>query len=68
MTPFPAPTLLDDAKAIATWIVDLRRQLHRHPELMYEEVETSRLVRATLHDLGVPFPPTAPGLHTPVTR
>ncbi len=48
-------TLLDEAKSIAAWIVDLRRQLHRHPELMYEEVETSRLVRATLDDLGVPY-------------
>jgi len=55
MTSFPALTPLEDAKAIAAWIVDLRRQLHRHPELMYEEVETSRLVRATLDDLGVPY-------------
>ncbi|HEV8396451.1 MAG TPA: amidohydrolase [Vicinamibacterales bacterium] len=48
-------TLLDEAKAIADWIVGLRRQLHRHPELMYEEVETSRLVRATLDGLGIPY-------------
>ena len=46
---------LDQAKAIADWIVGLRRQLHRHPELMYEEVETSRLVRATLDELGIPY-------------
>ena len=32
-------TLLDEAKGIQEWIVGLRRQLHRHPELMYEEVE-----------------------------
>ncbi len=30
MTPLP---LLDDAKSIAGWIIDLRRQLHRHPGL-----------------------------------
>ena len=48
-------TLLDEAKSIAGWIVDLRRQIHRHPELMYEEVETSRLVRATLDGLGIPY-------------
>jgi len=48
-------TLLDEAKAIQEWIVGLRRQLHRHPELMYEEIETSRLVRATLDGLGIPY-------------
>jgi jasmonoyl-L-amino acid hydrolase len=48
-------TLLDEAKSIADWIVGLRRQIHRHPELMYEEVETSRLVRATLDGLGIPY-------------
>ena len=48
-------TLLDEAKAIQEWIVSLRRQLHRRPELMYEEVETSRLVRATLDSLGIPY-------------
>src|SRR5688572_12993013 len=48
-------TLLDEAKAIADWIVGLRRQIHRHPELMYEEVETSRLVRATLDGLGISY-------------
>src|SRR5215207_1128100 len=47
-------TLLDEAKAISEWIVDLRRQIHRHPELMYEEVETSRLVRPTLDGPGIP--------------
>jgi IAA-amino acid hydrolase len=48
-------TVLDEAKAIAGWVIDLRRQIHRHPELMYEEVETSRLVRATLDGLGIPY-------------
>jgi amidohydrolase len=48
-------TVLEEAKAIADWIVGLRRQIHRHPELMYEEVETSRVVRATLDGLGIPY-------------
>ena len=55
MTSLPVTVLLEEARSIAAWIVDLRRQLHRHPELMYEEVETSRLVRATLDDLGIPY-------------
>ena len=48
-------TLLDEAKSIGEWIVGLRRRIHRHPELMYEEVETSRLGRDTLDALGVSY-------------
>jgi len=48
-------SLLEEATAIADWMVGLRRQIHRYPELMYEEVETSRLVRATLDGLGIPY-------------
>lgn len=47
--------LLEEAKRDADWIVDLRRRIHRHPELMYEEFKTSELVRSTLADLGIPF-------------
>ena len=37
--------VLKEAQSIQEWIVERRRQLHRHPELMYEEVKTSQLVR-----------------------
>ena len=47
--------LLDEAKEIAGWIVGIRRQLHRHPELMYREVKTSQLVRDTLDGLGIKY-------------
>lgn len=47
--------VLEDAKQFADWIVDLRRRIHRHPELMYKEFETSKLVRDTLDELGVPY-------------
>ncbi len=50
-----AATTLKDAQSIASWIVDVRRQLHRIPELKYEEVKTSALVQATLKELGIPF-------------
>lgn len=45
--------ILHQAKAIQPWIVGLRRQLHQHPELMYEEFETSKLVQQTLTELGI---------------
>jgi len=47
--------ILDAARSQADWITGLRRQLHRHPELMYEEVRTSQLVSDTLTELGIPF-------------
>jgi IAA-amino acid hydrolase len=45
----------DEAIGIHDWITQLRRQLHRFPELMYEEVKTSALVRQTLDELDIPY-------------
>lgn len=50
-----AQQILQQAKSIRDWIVERRRQLHRYPELMYEEVRTSQLVRDTLDELGVSY-------------
>jgi len=44
-----------EAQTIRDWIVQTRRELHRFPELGYEEVHTSRLVRTTLDELQVPY-------------
>ena len=48
-------TLVTEARALQDWIVDLRRRLHHHPELAYEEVETSKLVRETLDQMGIAY-------------
>ena len=40
--------IISEAKEIQSWIVEKRRTIHRHPELMYEEFETSKLVQETL--------------------
>ncbi len=48
-------SLLADAQKCREWVVEKRRTLHQHPELMYEEVQTSQLVRDTLDSLGVPY-------------
>ena len=45
----------NEAKKISDWIIEIRRELHKHPELMYEEFKTSELVRRELDGLGIPY-------------
>ena len=47
--------ILSKANDIKPWILEKRRKIHRHPELMYEEFETSKLVQETLAELEIPF-------------
>jgi carboxypeptidase Ss1 len=53
--PWPAGPVdfLAEAKRIEPEIVRTRRTLHRHPELAYHEVETSKLVANRLESLGI---------------
>ncbi|HEX4954940.1 MAG TPA: M20 family metallopeptidase [Thermoanaerobaculia bacterium] len=41
------------AEAILPWMVEIRRDLHRHPELGLEEHRTARQVQARLDELGI---------------
>lgn len=50
-----ASELLDSARGLAPKIVNDRRTIHSHPEMAYDEVQTSTLVQARLRDLGIPF-------------
>lgn len=45
--------MLDKAKAIADEIVRLRRDIHAHPELSFQEFRTAGLVADMLHELNI---------------
>lgn len=45
----------DRAVQIFDFLVVTRRALHQHPELMYNEKETSRYVQSVLRHLDIPF-------------
>ena len=44
--------MLDKAQALADELVRLRRDIHAHPELGFEEVRTAALVADTLNEIG----------------
>lgn len=43
------------AAAIFPWMVDIRRTIHRHPELAYQEARTAQVIMAELERLGIPY-------------
>lgn len=45
--------LLARAREILPWMIEIRRDLHRHPELGLEEHRTARRVQALLDELGI---------------
>lgn len=47
------PRLSPDVKALADEVVDLRRDFHRHPELLFDLPRTSAKVAAYLTELGL---------------
>lgn len=48
------PDLKAAAEQLRPWLVSVRREFHQHPELMYEEHETSARIRKYLEDLDIP--------------
>ncbi len=45
--------MLEKAKALSNELVRLRRDIHRHPELSFQEFRTAALVADTLAEIGV---------------
>ena len=44
--------MLEKAQNLADEIVRLRREIHRHPELAFQEVRTAQIVADTLREIG----------------
>jgi len=41
------------AEALETWIIQLRREFHRYPELSFEEYETQKRILKILEEMGI---------------
>lgn len=46
--------MLERAKALQDRLIAIRRQIHQHPELGFQEVRTARLIVETLAEWGIP--------------
>ncbi len=46
---------IDRIRAIFPSLVETRRHLHRHPELSFQEYQTSAFIQQRLAELGIPF-------------
>lgn len=47
--------LSETVASIEQYVIDIRRDLHRHPEIGLQEVRTMNVVTQELSDLGIPF-------------
>lgn len=47
--------ILNSAREIQPWLIGIRRQLHRTPELGYQEYQTSECIRRHLQELDIDF-------------
>ena len=47
-------TIKELAKSYHADVISMRRHLHMHPELSYEEVETGKYIAAKLKEFGIP--------------
>jgi amidohydrolase len=43
------------AKEFAPWVIDIRHHIHAHPELSFEEVNTSKYIQSKLSEMNVEF-------------
>ncbi|KAH0448505.1 hypothetical protein IEQ34_022305 [Dendrobium chrysotoxum] len=47
--------ILNRAKDELPWLLSIRRSIHEHPELRFQEYNTSALIRSHLETLNIPY-------------
>jgi len=47
--------ILSNTETLKTFLVSIRRQLHRHPEVMYQESFTSQTIQSALTELDIQY-------------
>lgn len=52
-------SLMQQADGLFPYLRDIRRRIHRHPELSFREKETGRLIASELEREGIPYRPVA---------
>lgn len=55
MDPLLKDLIQDNTTAVLEEVIQIRRHLHAHPELSFEEIETSKYVQEKLAEWGIPF-------------
>ncbi|MCI0522039.1 MAG: M20/M25/M40 family metallo-hydrolase, partial [Bacteroidales bacterium] len=48
-------TIINKAEALLPELIEVRRHIHRHPELSYAEYETSAYIAGRLERLGIEY-------------
>jgi amidohydrolase len=48
-----AEFIADEARQISSGVIDIRRDLHSHPELSFQEVRTASVIASILEPLGI---------------
>jgi amidohydrolase len=47
--------IIDKSKEIIDEVIDIRRHIHKYPELSFHEYETSKYIKTKLTEFGIPF-------------
>jgi len=49
--------ILNKAKKIQDWVVEQRRDFHKHPELSFKEYRTTKIIKEELREMGIETKP-----------